>query len=376
MKRGARVRSCAAVAALAGALVATGTPASAEPPVRAFSSVVQGSGVAVSGTYTPLVGNFVGDENDDIFWYAPGPGTDTLWQGTDARGVFTKIPKPVNGTYVPLVGDFGGDDHDDILWYAPGPASDSMWTAVGGPALFQSSSMKIAGRYQPLALDQRIEVARFALGITSSPPKDHIIWYAPGAAGDWVWRFMTNGTYVSETISIAGSPQLVPVNRGRDDTEDFFAYQPGSGTDAIWEFSGSQYVAKVPDHYQVNGTYTPFPAGPGYEEEMLWLGPGSRPDSRWSNLPPQGWTSAPVVPLTASGPLLRLSSASGAGYLYDAAGPDRFYAQGTASPVDNADQGPGARPFSGDFDGDHSLDVFFYRPGSGADAIGYGNFLA
>lgn len=364
-----------AVAALAGAL-GLADPAAAVPPVRAFSTVVQGGAIAVSGTYTPLVGNFVGDENDDIFWYAPGSAPDSLWQGTDTRGAFIKTAKPVGGTYIPLVGDFRGDDHDDILWYAPGLASDSMWTAVGGTAVFESTSLKITGRYQPVALDQEIDVARFALGITSSPAKDHIIWYAPGTASDWVWRFMTNGTYLSEPIAISGSPRLIPVNRGRDDTEDVFAYQPGSGVDAIWEFSGTAYQAKVPDRYQVNGTYEPFPAGPGYEEEVLWLGPGSRPDSRWSNQQPAGWMPAPVVPLTASGPLLRLSIAPGAGYLYDANGPDLFYSQGSTAPVDSVDQGPGAQPFSGDFDGDHSLDVFFYRPGSGVEAVGYGGFLA
>jgi hypothetical protein len=374
--RGRRAGVAAAALVVTVLSVAWAAPAAADGPVRAFSAVAAGAGVSVSGTYTPLVGNFVGDDNDDIFWYAPGSTPDYLWEGTSTRGAFVKTAKPVSGTYTPLVGDFRGDGHDDILWYAPGVATDSIWTAVGGTSVFQSSTLKIAGRYRPLALDQKVDVARFALGITSSPAKDHIVWYAPGSERDWVWRFMTDGTHLSQEISIAGSPQLFAVNPDRDDTEELFAYQPGPGVDALWRAPAGDYVASAPPSLQVNGTYTPFPAGPGYGDEVLWLGAGTRTDSRWSNAGPGGWASASVVPLAQSGPLLPLSIAPGAGYLYAADGPDAYYQQGTVSPVDSVDQGPGARPFSGDFDGDHSLDVFFYRPGSGTDAVGYGGFLA
>ena len=33
----------------------------------------------------------------------------------------------VTGTYEPLLGDFNGDGENDIFWYGPGAANDALW---------------------------------------------------------------------------------------------------------------------------------------------------------------------------------------------------------------------------------------------------------
>ena len=57
--------------------------------------------------------------------------------------------------------------------------------------------------------------------------------------------------------------------------------------------------------------------------------------------------------------------------MYDPSGTDKGYAQSYIVTSLDPDQGPGAQVFLGDFDGDLSPDSFFYRPGSGREAIGY-----
>jgi hypothetical protein len=76
--------------------------------------------------YTPFVGDFNADGYDDIFWYAPGENrvsvdgedrlvSDEIWWSNGAS--FSRQEKRVDGQYLPLVGDFDGDQHDDIFWY-------------------------------------------------------------------------------------------------------------------------------------------------------------------------------------------------------------------------------------------------------------------
>ena len=47
----------------------------------------------------PVSGDFNGDGRDDIFWYNPGSGNDSIWHGTTTRGSFTKTATNVDGRY-------------------------------------------------------------------------------------------------------------------------------------------------------------------------------------------------------------------------------------------------------------------------------------
>ena len=55
--------------------------------------------VNINGTYTPVAGDFNGDGKSDVFWYAPGPGQDSMWYGS-AAGLKSGPHASVNGTYV------------------------------------------------------------------------------------------------------------------------------------------------------------------------------------------------------------------------------------------------------------------------------------
>jgi hypothetical protein len=368
--RGPTLRRLAAAGALvASAALAGTTPAGAGEgdPVAVFQARVSGGAVQVSGTYTPLVGNFAGSTADDIFWYAPGPAPDSLWIST-GRGTFTKVSKPVNGTYTPLVGDFGGDRYHDILWYAPGTAADSQWTSVASSAIFTSSPRTINGTYSPVVLDNTLPIPTAIGGGPGSLPADAIVWYRPGTASDFVWLLRADGGYSSSTIDIPGSPILRPISIDGNPFQDLLAYSPGTGPDTLFTSDTGAYLKQS---RTVNGTYTPYVVGGGLYDEVLWHGPGGRTDSRWANL--SGTISnAGTDPVTSAGPLVPMNQNGASAYLYDPSGPDRHWLQGSVREITDPDVGSGARPFTGDFDGDLGLDVFFYRPGSRTDIVAYG----
>ncbi|HYA41436.1 MAG TPA: VCBS repeat-containing protein [Syntrophobacteraceae bacterium] len=70
----------------------------------------------VTGTYTPLAGDFNGDGKWDIYWKDQGHSTDYIWEGS-STGTFTSIAESAYGTFVPVAGDFDGDGKTDIFWY-------------------------------------------------------------------------------------------------------------------------------------------------------------------------------------------------------------------------------------------------------------------
>jgi hypothetical protein len=357
-------------AAIVAALGITSAPAPATAidtgPRAIYSASTSDPGVQVSGTFTPVVGNFAGGAGDDIFWYAPGPAPDHLWTST-GRGTFTKAARSVNGTYRPVVGDFTGDDYDDIIWYAPGTAPDVLWTSVPGPAVFTSSPLQIDGDYQPVVLDGSIDLA-VAITHASAPlPNDTIIWYRPGPASDVAWGWGTDGTHSSYAVAIDGSPQLVPFNANADTLEDLLAYTPGPGPDAVYTYDTGALI-KTPK--TVNGSYRPTVIGGGYRDRVLWHGPEAAPDAYWTNFSWSGLTSSTTQAI--GGTSVWPASDGGQAYVYRANGPDRGFVDGYDLVSTDGDIGPGARPFVGDFDADLGPDTYFYRPGGGTDTLRFG----
>ena len=132
----------------------------------------------VSGTYTPpLTGDFNGDGYDDIFWYKPGSGGDSVWQGK-SDGTFRPLGqfRDVSGTYTPLTGDFNGDGLDDIFWYKPGFGGDSVWQGKSDGTFHPSGQFRdVSGTYTPLT------------GDFNGDGSDDIFWYKPGPGGDSIW---------------------------------------------------------------------------------------------------------------------------------------------------------------------------------------------
>ncbi len=130
----------------------------------------------------PSSADFDGDDDDDIFWYAPGAATDVLWRAEPVtRTVFASAAaEEVTGTYTRppatstatapttstgtrpgrprtcsgvarrpdrrpgprccrstaptscSVGDFDGDGRDDLFGYGTGTALDLIWRGAAG----------------------------------------------------------------------------------------------------------------------------------------------------------------------------------------------------------------------------------------------------
>jgi hypothetical protein len=82
----------------------------------------------VTGTYEPVAGDFDGDGRTDILWDAKNSRNDSIWAGKagggfDRGGPFGDASVTHSGTvsfygaFDAVVGDFDGDDSDDIMWY-------------------------------------------------------------------------------------------------------------------------------------------------------------------------------------------------------------------------------------------------------------------
>ncbi|MFN8017073.1 MAG: hypothetical protein U0P45_03010 [Acidimicrobiales bacterium] len=278
------------------------------------------------------------------------------------------MPISINGTYTPLVGDFGGDEGDDILWYAPGIGADPLWISLPGSSMWQRTTVKVSGYYKPVVLDLSQELTANMQGDAGPFPKDAILWYAPGSGTDTLWSFNADGTHGSLTTPIEGSPQLFPLAWDDNAFTDVLAYTPGPGPDATYTYDSGTLVKSTKT---VNGTYQPQILGNGYHDSVLWLGPGSAPDASWYNAGSLGYSSAAPDPIAATR-VLPNSSDSSSGYAYDPNAADKVLVSGRLVTSLDPDVGAGAIPVTGDFDHDLGPDVLFYVPGSGRERIGYG----
>jgi hypothetical protein len=196
--------------------------------------------LTINGTYTPIMGAFdcdqtysgetagIGDPGFVLYGHGSAPDfldTDLVPNGSSLGS--TRVPLTIPGSYTPIVGDFDGDACSDIVWYAPGPAADSIWW--GGPTgLKRGKQLTINGTYIPLA-------GRVA-GRTNSP--EDVFFYDPDGK-ELIWR-------------------------GTGDREQPFKMAPAP------QISGSSYRPTI---YRDNATS---------ETQILWYGPGTIPDQRWS----------------------------------------------------------------------------------------------
>jgi hypothetical protein len=240
------------------------------------------TGVAVNGTYTPIVGDFLGGpagQLDDIIWYAPGAATDHIWRtGEVDDAIFTSqvLSPGVSGTYTPIVGDFAGNLRDDILWYAPGAAADSLWISDG--TTFTTRAVTINGTYEPVVLDD-------AAGY------DDIIWARPGGGSGSLWVFHGTGHVSRSITSPAGSQPLV--GRFNDGScADVFWYVPGASPDAAWYLNCNGIIGAIAVQH-VNGTYEPVVADgvvEGANDGILWFRDGG-PSTYWEGDDVGTWKS-------------------------------------------------------------------------------------
>ncbi|MCR9162576.1 MAG: FG-GAP-like repeat-containing protein [Nannocystaceae bacterium] len=137
----------------------------------------------IGGAYQPLIGDFDGDGDSDIFWYRSGQGGDALWLSR-GDGSFAKSGRTVNGPYTPLIGDFNRDDISDIYWYRPGDGADYLWlfTETGGKAATRLDMVEDEG-HVPLTGD-----------LDGNGAID-IYWRSTNDAPDYIWMGSLDGQF-------------------------------------------------------------------------------------------------------------------------------------------------------------------------------------
>ncbi len=365
-----RVRRRAAVAA--ALLAATVVPWASARPVAAQASQPEyaeltGAAVNVNGTYTPLVGNFVGnDDADDILWYAPGSGPETLWRGTaDVTEPFAKVAvSAVNGTYVPIVGDFSGDLHDDVLWYGPGSAPDTLWNFTDAGLI--TRRVTINGTFTPIVLP-------------NAAYPDSIFWYAPGTATDWLWVFEVGGGSHTSAPYVVNS-RFTPIagDFGDDSLGDLLWYAPGTGGDVLWTRTAAVAAGSfAATPLAVNGTYSPvvgdFGTGSSvYADstaDIAWL-TETGTDQLW-NRTGGSWSKGSA---TIPGPKAVRVPRPGSDRLitWGGSAADRTWQYLPSSGFSTRSTGLGklasdVRPIVGRFGAGADEAVLWYRPGAGAE---------
>lgn len=348
-------RGLLAVTVAAVALVVPALPAGADSYAPDTSGQIQ-----VKGSYVPLVGNFSGDERDDIFWYAPGSGAEQLWiaTGIPAQPFTKQAGDPVNGTYTPLVGNFGGDAYEEILWYAPGTAGDVLWTNPAG--YFQPRSVRIDGTFTPLVLD-------------NPGTWDAIFWYAPGAARDAVWQFL-NTTWQSTSYAINGTYRPFVLDQNGDFVDDIFWYAPGTSPDTLWLRRPSGGFNPYPK--TINGTYTPLVGEWGAVadnmEDILWSNPSGGDVLMTSDI--EGATSTAPVTLPNRKAIVAESPGRDIAYFYGGAGPDQVWRRdadgSTPTEVQTGYDAPDPSvALTGSFANTSSGSLFFYRAGTASELL-------
>ncbi|MCB0961898.1 MAG: hypothetical protein KDA98_01105 [Acidimicrobiales bacterium] len=317
--------------------------------------------ISIQGSYQPLVGDFVGDEATDIVWYAPGPGADSLWVGqVGKRGVdaFERLPLRVGGDYEPVVGDFAGDEHDDILWYHPDRPGHTLWVAEGSSRSFSSQWIRLPDGEARVLADHR-----------GPGHKDDLF---VQAARRFV-LFDDAGTAATTLVEVAVS-RIFPLVIGDfdgDDLDDIY-FWGGHQPSYLWtvDEDGSYYsrYSVGPE-----GPFTPVVIRRETTDAILWwasteadrysLFEGARLD--YVQLP-QLRVRGRATATGTDGAVITIDDDREALFV-DAVDRGEFY---ELSPS-NHDKSTDQDPLPGDFDGDGLLDLFWYGSGGIPDELWY-----
>ena len=325
---------------------------------------------SVEGVYQPLVGDFAGDQGDDILWYAPGEGVDVLWiADAGARGSdsFTRVRFSVDGDYRPVVGDFVGDDYDDILWYRPGTTPDPIWASVPTDAVFERlDRMTVDGDYRPEVLRDYRDGAH----------KDRIVWQRTSKGHDAVWYFDGDGSggHGSGRLEIRTDVAVRAGDWDGDHVDDLLLYGPGTVDDGLWLSGSEDGFTEHP--LEINGEYQPVTIIGAERDGVFLFGPGAAAD-RYLRSEGSSFTSAPVDSFPTGGVAYGAdargfafvhSTTTGTredGFIEESGRGRRFKLS------ESHDIGSGIRPVTGDFDDDGVVDILWYGPGSRPDELWY-----
>ena len=319
MSWGGRSRAAIVVVALtAGAvgLVPSSSGAAAPAPAETRNTVEPT--LQVYGDYQPVVGDFDGNGFDDILWYSPGAGSDTIWySGAHHSHTDVEVDTP-EGDLIPLVADFNGDGRSDILWYDVTGAHSTLWTSGPHRSFLARPFAAVGGGYLPVA------------GDFDGDGHADILWYGPGAIHDFVWYGNGDGTFDWRGIGIDGNYEPLAGDFNGDGRTDVLFYGAGTAPDVLAYGTTTRWVFSSHDITQ-DATFVPVVGdydGDG-RADIAWYGDGAQLDQLWF-----------ATATTAT-----------------------FHTVVTNVPASSL------RPFAGRFDGGTRSEIFWYAPGLASDLI-------
>jgi hypothetical protein len=196
------------------------------------------------GAETPLVGDFNGDNKDDIVTFTKGSAADVyvaLSTGHSFTGTGVKWHDYFAvGAETPLVGDFNGDNKDDIATFTRGATAD-VYVALSTGSGFSGTGVKwhdyfAAGSETP------------AVGDFNGDNRDDIATFTRGPAAD-VYVALSRGSYFAGTgvkwhdYFAAGSELASVGDVNGDNKDDIVTFTRGSAADVYVALSRGSYFA-------------------------------------------------------------------------------------------------------------------------------------
>jgi hypothetical protein len=258
----------------------------------------------VAGVYQPVVASLAADGRDDVLWHEPDTGRVVRWDATGGGAfVATVFTVPVGST--PLVGDFDGDGRDEVHWYGKGDIADLYWDVVDNTVVVTSRSVR--GAYLP------------RVGDFDGNDVDDVLWYGPGSRPDSLWMYAPGGGRMQVITSIGGNFRPTVADLDGDGRSDLYLYTPGPGADTIWYgVDGRTWDARS---QPISGTYQLVPADLDLDgaDELVLYQAGTGADHYWQFGP--GRTLVSKSPVRIGGTYLvvpgRFGTPGSAGLLWD-----------------------------------------------------------
>lgn len=199
----------------------------------------------VTGSYTPVVGDFDGNAVDDVLWYAVGTAPDSIWLFAP-DGSYTSVPIRVDGSYTPIAIEANGDGYDDVLWYGFGSDPDSMWL-FGAGASRTKKSVRINGRYQTFTGHFR--------DVAEGSPQEQLVFHDV-LGPDSMWTFDTDADHTSRPLPDVGFAEPVVGSFLPGGRDAIFWYRQGPASETIVTFD-AQGAPTVRTAASVTGEHVP-----------------------------------------------------------------------------------------------------------------------
>ncbi|MGI8416772.1 MAG: arylsulfotransferase family protein [Nakamurella sp.] len=212
-----------------------------------------------------------GGGKDEVLWYGKGAAPDRVdrydWNAGQLLSVHSR-PISIAGTYQPVSGDFDGNGQGDVLWYAAGAAPDYLWLTDGGSSGStgqRTVPVAINGKYQPV-------VGNFA----GSARSQDIFFWAAGSAPDFLWTFNPTGSHLASDATSVHGGQMYSLRSGTDYAMAWSGVSP-----LIWQQTAAGPLYTASENSPVGANYVPLVGdfvGAGGIDSVLWYAVGPAPE--------------------------------------------------------------------------------------------------